>query len=118
MKDEEREELKKAVQEAVKEILAGQRPMPVPAPLAQGTEIIIRSGVPQGLVSSLTSCPCPIPEVSVSLSAKSKKLLKRIKDEIGEKPEDVIAKLELQIRSRLLDAEILEYAKNLEIESE
>ena len=112
-------QLKAAVREAVREIMAELRPMPVPAPPAPVTEIVIRCGSPEavqvlgGGISLLSYC-CPGP--GLSLDEKSKERLQRIKDKTGEEPEDVISKLELQIRGRQLTEEIEKSAKEVGVE--
>lgn len=131
MKFDEKQ-LKETVREVMREILAEHKPMPVPAPPAHVTEIVIRSGPPEAVQmaggnvvqmvggGSFASCPPPCPPPCCSgmntLGERSRELLERIKDKTGMAPEDLIQQLELQIRGRLLDEEIERYAKESEIE--
>ena len=123
-------QLKLAVREAMREILAELRPMPISAAhVAPVTEIVIRSGTPEtvfgrsgsspgGSIVPYCACQCPysISSEAASLDDKSKKLLQRIKDKTGEDPEKLAHKLELRVRTQQLAEDIEKCAKELEIE--
>ncbi|MBI1925749.1 hypothetical protein HYR99_16045 [Candidatus Poribacteria bacterium] len=109
------EELKIAVREAMNEILAEHRPMPVPAPSYPVTEIIIRCGDPEGVkVLGVPSHDYPVaccPASPLPLDPKSQELLQKIKDKTGESPEELIRKLEEQLKAQQLASMIEQYAK-------
>jgi len=112
------QDLKATVREAMKEILAELRPMPVSTSSDCVTEIVIRSGsagAMQMLGASyvpLSYC-CVCPTTCVPIPHANKALLQKIQDKTGEASEEVIRKLELEIRAKQLSAAIEEYANKV-----
>lgn len=125
MTDEEKKELRAIIREALIDALVELRHIPVPASSVPVTVITIRigSGEMAGIstlgVGAVFYCMGPTgpgegePYAPLSLDDKNEQLLRRIMDKTGELPEEVIRRLEFNIRTRQLTEEIERYAKEL-----
>ena len=108
-------ELKGAVQQAMREILAEQKPMPMPAPHPPATEIIIRTGPPESIRvlggGGYPLCACPRMS-EVPLDEMSRKRLQRIQEKTGHSGEELLRELERRMKARAIE----EWAQELGVE--
>jgi hypothetical protein len=115
--DLDEKQLKAVVREAVKEVLAELRLMPVAAPSAPVTEILIRSGSSEAVrvlgEEVISYCVSQLCLGDIPFDDKISKLLRKIADKIGETPEEVIRKLDNEIKARQFAEDIEKYAKKL-----
>ena len=122
MGDESKEDLKAAVREAMREIMAEMRPMPVAGNPSSVTEIIIRVGSGGAMIQrdfgglGCAGACCPQGVSRPSLGGRSRKLLQAIQEKTAESEDDLIEKLERKNAEERLAQDIEKHAKELDID--